>query len=270
MDILEKMTGNISENTACWNAVESSIESHGVDVPEGTPKSDYAEKVDAVYEAGKKAEYDAFWDNYQQNGERTLYECAFAGKGWNERTFKPKYDIRPTSAYGLFWHLASGTNIDLVSVSEECGINFDFSQCTLFQYAFYSSGLTRIGVIDTRSCSSFQQFAASNGTLHTIEKLILKEDGSQTFSNASWFLPVKLKNITIEGKFGDTINFGACTQLTKQSIINIINALSDTATGKSLTLLKSLIAHTDRFGSVDSEEWQSLVASKPNWTISLI
>ena len=30
-----------------------------------------AENVPKVYEAGKKAEYDAFWDKYQNNGKRT-------------------------------------------------------------------------------------------------------------------------------------------------------------------------------------------------------
>lgn len=34
-----------------------------------------------------------FWDEYQQNGKRTDYYCAFSGPGWNENNFKPKYDI---------------------------------------------------------------------------------------------------------------------------------------------------------------------------------
>ena len=37
--------------------------------------------------------YDTFWDTYQQNGKRTNYQYAFSGKGWNDTTFKPKYDI---------------------------------------------------------------------------------------------------------------------------------------------------------------------------------
>ena len=43
--------------------------------------------LDEVYAAGKQAEYDAFWDAYQSNGERASYENAFSGRGWNDITF---------------------------------------------------------------------------------------------------------------------------------------------------------------------------------------
>jgi hypothetical protein len=33
---------------------------------------------DEVYDAGKQAEYDAFWDVFQNNGNRTDYARAFA------------------------------------------------------------------------------------------------------------------------------------------------------------------------------------------------
>lgn len=234
-----------------------------------------AENVPKVYEAGKKAEYDAFWDMYQQNGERTSYECAFAGKGWNEHTLKPKYDVVPTSAYGFLWHLKSDANIDLVKIEEECGITFDFSNCTSFTYAFYSSGLTRIGIVDTRSCSAFGQFAAASTTLHTIEKLILKDDGSQTISNATWFLPPYLENITIEGKLGASVSLESNTRINKESIISCFSALSDTSTGKTFTLRTSRVAtefETSEGANdgVSSAEWQTLIATKPNWTISLV
>lgn len=225
-----------------------------------------AENVPKVYEAGKKAEYDAFWDKFQQNGERKNYNNGFSGIYWDANTLKPKYNVTPTAAYMMFYNIRSDANIDLVKIEEDCGMKFDFSKCTDFMYAFYTTGLVRIGVLDTRAANGFGQFAAGNSTLHTIEKLILREDGSQTFS-PTWFFPYSLKNVTIEGKIGNTLNFGSNGQFTKESIISIINALSDTATGKTLTLIKSLVA--SRFGSVDNAEWQALVASKPNWTISL-
>ncbi|MBE6739702.1 MAG: hypothetical protein E7565_05230, partial [Ruminococcaceae bacterium] len=48
--------------------------------------------IEDVFEAGKSqgggdSYYDTFWDNYQQNGNRTNYENAFAGYGWNAETF---------------------------------------------------------------------------------------------------------------------------------------------------------------------------------------
>lgn len=226
-----------------------------------------AENTSKVYEAGKKAEYDTFWDIYQQNGNRDNYRNAFAGNGWNEHTLKPKYDITPKAAYMMFYNLDSNANIDLVKIEEECGIKFNFSQCTEFQYIFYSSGVVRIGEIDTRSASAFSQFAANNQTLHTIEKFIFKEDGSQTFYNVGWFTPPRLQNITIEGKIGNSLN-ATSSVLTKQSIISFINALSDTSTEKTFALSRTAV--TNAFGSIDNEEWAALVASKPNWTISLV
>ena len=58
--------------------------------------------LDEVYEAGKKAEHDVFWDVCQNYGNRTDYSNAFGGQGWRPDNFKPKYDIRPTNGYMMF------------------------------------------------------------------------------------------------------------------------------------------------------------------------
>ena len=46
---------------------------------------------DDGYTLGKQARYDEFWDNFQQNGNRTNYVCGFSGMGWNKENFNPKY-----------------------------------------------------------------------------------------------------------------------------------------------------------------------------------
>ena len=51
-----------------------------------------AQKIGQVFELGRKAEYDAFWDEYQQNGTRTNYTAAFR-TGWNDKIFRPKYNL---------------------------------------------------------------------------------------------------------------------------------------------------------------------------------
>jgi hypothetical protein len=233
-----------------------------------------AENVPKVYEAGKKSEYDAFWDAYQQNGERVNYHTGFAGQGWNEHTFKPKYDIKPTNAYMMFYQIPTNANIDLVKVAEEQGVVFDFSNCTNFHYVFYSSGIVRVGVIDTRRFNSFSQFAGANNSLHTIEKLILKDDGSQTISNASWFLPNSIVNITIEGKLGYTAR-SSSSNMTKASIESFINALYEGSEGQTLTLSRTAVGKAFQssegaYDGISSDEWKALVESKPNWTISLV
>ena len=52
-----------------------------------------AENEQKVYEAGKKSQYDEFWDTYQTNGQRTNYTYAFSGLGWTDNLYKPKYPI---------------------------------------------------------------------------------------------------------------------------------------------------------------------------------
>ena len=236
--------------------------------------TEIAENIPKIYEAGKKAGYDAFWDAFQENGMRTDYHTGFAGKGWNEHTFKPKYDITPTTAYMMFYQIPNDANIDLVKIQDECGITLDFSNCTNFQYFVYSSGIVRIGTLDTRSANSFSQFLANGSTLHTIERLILKDNGSQTISNAAWFLPNSLVNIEIEGKLGASVRT-VSSKMTKASLESFISALYEESTGQTLTLSKTAVnrefeTEEGLKDGVSSPEWQNLISSKPNWTISLL
>lgn len=62
-----------------------------------------AENELKVYAAGKKDEYDRFWDAYQDNGNKTKYYRAFSGQCWTDETYNPKYPINATSnANSLF------------------------------------------------------------------------------------------------------------------------------------------------------------------------
>ena len=60
-------------------------------------------------EEGKQAEYDRFWDSYQNNGNRSDYQYAFAG--WKDAVFKPKYNIVLGAGYtgtNMFWGCGVG------------------------------------------------------------------------------------------------------------------------------------------------------------------
>ena len=54
------------------------------------------------YTEGRKAQYDEFWDSFQDNGNRTNMRNLFSGQGWNDKTFKPKYSMNPTDANSMF------------------------------------------------------------------------------------------------------------------------------------------------------------------------
>lgn len=222
-----------------------------------------ADKVNEVYERGKQDEYDRFWDVFQENGNRTYYYNAFYG--WDDENTRPKYDIRPTNAYAMF---NTSKVFDLVAIAEQCGIVFDFSNNTNFSNTFgHSSNLTRIGEVDTRSASTLLQTFYNSQKVKSIEKVILKDDGSQTFTTPfRW--NYALEEIRFEGAIGATISFADATKLSKASIQSIIFCLLDTASGMTLTLSKTAVNNAFTGGSTGTE-WLNLVATKPNWTISL-
>lgn len=229
---------------------------------------DMAENVPKVFEAGKKDEYDAFWDAFQENGNRINYSGLFAATTLDPRKwFKPKYDIVPTSLYMFTW--VAGDSVkqtDFAQLFNEAGIRFDTSQCTQFQYAFTAG--KRFGIIDTRSATNIGiQIFYTNSALETIDELIVHENlsfGRMTFQGCS-----ALKNLKVTGTIGKTgFDVQDCKKLSRESIESIINALSESTSGLTVTFSKTAVVNA--FGSVDNAQWQTLLSSKPNWTISLM
>ena len=255
---------NVRQANADFSAIKEKIVANGVAVAEGTRTAEYAKKVDEVYEAGKKAEYDAFWDAHQINGTRTNYANTFAC--WALENICPKYDMKPTTTYMMFRGagVSSGGELDLAERLDECGVILDTSECNTLQYMFYESRITRVGVIDTRGASSLNDIF-DYSKIQTIEKLILKDDGSQTISG-SFKSCSFLVDIAIEGVIGKNgFNFQWSTKLSKASITSIINALSTTTSGLTVTLSK-----TAKEAAFTDAEWAALIATRTNWTISLV
>lgn len=198
-----------------------------------------AEKINEVYEAGKKAEYDSFWDAYQENGNRRDYSNAFYNK-WNDETFKPKYDIIATSAYSA------------------CG---------------YSNMSTINVVFDLSGASNTSSLFYSCHNLKTIKKIIVSE--KNTISN--WFTYCNsLEYVTFEGVIGQNgLDFQWSTNLSKASWMNIMSKLSPFTTGLSITgsLASVKKAFETSEGANDgdtSDAWLTLCGKRDNWTISLV
>lgn len=238
--------------------------------------------ADEVYaqgiEAGKQAEYDAFWDAFQQNGNRTHYGYAFAGQSWTPTTFKPKYDIKVTRG-DYMWAQSSGlVKQDLTALLESAGVTVDTSECTNFTQFFRYESPYRVPAFDTRACDNLNNMFM-NCSVGIVDKLIFREDGTQTVVNMIYLCPA-LKTITeIEGVIGQNMNLSKSTALDKQTITNIINALSSVSSGMTLQLSKTAVntafktsqeSGAPNDGS-DSQEWLELAGTKQsNWTITLI
>ena len=215
--------------------------------------------LDVTYRtsAGRQAEYDAFWDAYQQNGSRTDYRQAFAGYGWKVEIFKPKHDMHVTNGYMMFMN-----NQISVDLPDTLGVVLDFANSTTLQYTFNSTRFTRIGVVDGRKAGQFMDTFGYCFYLHTIDKIICNDN--TTFTNNCFVSCTALANITFEGTIGNSINFQWCP-LTKASITNIIEHLSSTATGQTCTFKKSA-----KEAAFTNDEWAELIADKTNWTFSLV
>lgn len=233
------------------------------------------EAYETGYAAGAKSEYDLMWDSLQINGTRTDYTHGFNSQfvPISLAAFKPKYDMHPTNSEQMFkgtFKNESGP-VDLVELLERLGRVVDFSKSANVNYLFYQANVKRLGLIDCSSATRLNYTFYGAGQLETIEKLVLTKNIIQY---ASCFFNSKLKNLTVEGTIAADFDLKGSPLLTKLSIESVMNAIDETT---SFTVTFSRTAVNNAFetseGAADgstSAEWNTLVATKPNCTISLI
>lgn len=231
MSIAEKLT-TIAEN-------QQRVYDAGYAAGEANGSGGY----DEGYSAGVKSEYDQFWDRVQGQGRRTNYGMSFCMAMFPRPAFDPKYDMHVTNAQYMFsyWNNDPATYGYFVLDLRDIGVELDFSQSTSFQSMFQGNyQVAAVGVIDTRSAAGLSNSFYYCIRLHTIEKLILKDDGSQTFSN-TFTNCIALENLTVEGVIGNNMSFSYSKNLTHDSLMSVIGALKDfveegAGTTKTLTL----------------------------------
>ncbi|MBQ3118162.1 MAG: hypothetical protein IJC10_00155 [Clostridia bacterium] len=222
-------------------------------------------------EDGRYAQYKEFWNSYLSGlSNYGQAKRAFGSRGWNNKTFKPPIGttLNPVNAELYF---AEANITDLRGILKERNVTLDLSKMQYCaQFAYYST-ITNFPVIDMTSVTNRTSMFEGCSKMVTIEKLNF---GNKTTANTSMFNGcTALKNIVIEGVIATTISFSS-SPLTKDSITSIVNALSTTATGKTLTLKKTAV--NEAFGiDVDDEttypegsKFYELRHSKDNWTFS--
>ena len=226
-------------------------------------------EVDKIYDAGKKSEYDAFWDRFQANRDNMNQSSAvFNGFYWGFSNFYPKYDIKPVgyAGYQLFyaWENKHGDSIgSLKQRLEECGVVLDTSQATNLSGAFAYSYITELPVIDCTSLTGNNTtvFGHNYSRMNTIEKLIVNENITYT----NWFLNTNLENLTIEGVIGQNgFNVQWSTRMTHDSLMSIINALQDKSVDTSGTTWTVTLG-AENIAKLTDEEQQ--IARDKGWVI---
>lgn len=218
--------------------------------------------------AGKQAEYDRFWADYQQNGERTNYTRAFGSECWTDETFKPKFDISLILAAQMF-QTSKITN--LKALLETAGVSIQSGNSTMYLQFAQSSAITHFPALDLRKATNTSYAFGSYSAVISIEKLIVSESTvwSYTFDTA-----YNLEEIRFEGTIGKTgLSFAHSSKLSLESAKSILLALKDfTGTGEEYSCLITLHADTwtllDADGNTapDGNTWKLYTQSK-GWNI---
>lgn len=240
-------------------------------------------KVQTVYdsgmEAGKKSEYDRFWDEFQQNGTRDYYPYAFAGAGWNVEILKPKYSIVLKSSLGgamgfmSYCNHLNGAVIDLTEFCKMC----DFSKARRTSYMFNNANVDNITVDASNSEDATNMFNMDNFSNPVITTINVKfSEKCKGYSGVFGYLKSLINLTLMEGSIiSSGLSLKDCTNLSKASIKSVINALSTTTSAYTVTFSKTAVnnAFETSSGAADgttSQEWADLIATKSNWTISLV
>ena len=182
---------------------------------------------------GGKTYYDAFWEQFQNGGEPMGCIYLFSYSRFSDATYNPKYDIK------------------CINTSSAASNMFYSTILTDTKVTIYANG-------NVNKCDGMFYNSKS---IKTVRKLVIAETGefSNTFDGCT-----ALANITFEGIIGKTISFKD-SPLTKASITNVIEHLSSTASGQTATFKKAA-----KEAAFTEAEWQTLIATKTNWTISLV
>lgn len=224
-----------------------------------------ASNVQKVFDSGKKAEYDAFWDAFQENGNRKNYGYAFAGVGWYDETFKPKYNI--TIKTGSNYMFGSTQITDLCKLLKDNNVELTTTGSTgATCYAMFSgaSKLLTVPALDFSTATSTQSIFGNCRSLKSIEKIIISETNTNV---GSMFLNcTSLESVIFEGTLACSgLDVSACTKLTVESLRSILRILSTNGSGKAITLAT---VHQAIIES-DTECIQYATAAKnAGWTIA--
>lgn len=293
---LTETTANLQEKTEELNAIYEEV-GNTTATASDLVKGKTAYGVGGTFEGTldvetEKAEAEAkalddMWDYIQQFGARTNYD--YLGRiYWTRKNFKPNYSFNATGAYYMFESVAkkheelliNDGQIVMKELEVERDIVFDFSRVTNMTRAFAGSPFSELNVIDISSATSLLYafyggyWSGESFKLKRIERLICSEN--TTFDNTTFQYSNMLTYIGFEGIIAKNgLNISWSTKLDKESHVKLVNILSSTTSGLSVTV--SLIAINKAFetneGANDgstSQEWLNLIATKSNWTISLV
>lgn len=180
-------------------------------------------------DVGKQEECDRFWGKLQNYGKNQVYSNAFSYGMWTDETFNPQYPFVTNSCNAMFMG-----NPNITDTKMPIDISAGGQTYYLFQGASAMKTIRELIVADNRTWTDFFTGCKS------------------------------LEYVRIKGVVSKNISF-ADSPLDRGTIRHLVNILSYTATGQTITFKKSAkeAAFTD-------DEWNLLISDHPNWTFSLV
>lgn len=231
-------------------------------------------KQDGISEGiaqGADAEKKRWWGIYQDYGNRTDCANMFSGRGWNDQTFTPKYDIVSTNNYMMFRYCGivdiekalKDNSVKVIINNGNLTITFNSMLTQILGEVYFNTPITVMA--QTFAYNSYLQEIRSELPVTEITTYNGVFDGCN-----------ELKEVRFSGTIGQNgLNFQWSRKLSKASFVSVISHFLDSASGLSATFSKTACdkAFETSVGANDgstSTEWLNLIATKPNWSIKLV
>lgn len=238
-----------------------------------------AENVEKNVEYGKSQggggdPTEAFLDIYLEGGNRKRICYAFTGDCWTEEMLrKIKYVMKPVEtatsnryAAGTFYRLnRNGTK--LMDMTEVCK-RFDFSECLDTSALFDNAKVKNVTVNASKSRTLSRAFAAGdNGEINNVTVTVTE---ACTNFNQMFYYQSKITEVrfTDGSVIAANIDFQRSVLLSAESYHSIMNALSATVTGKTISLPAYATVKATYDAKYGEGAWDIIAASKSNWTFA--
>ena len=177
-------------------------------------------------EQGKQAEREAFWNDFQDGGNRTLARGLFGGSGWNVRTFNPIHKMKPTgSSAAYMFQFCNGGSNEKIDYQKYKHL-FDFSQITSAMSLFQDASIDNIEVDLSNVTSMSSAFAETyypGRKTHITIKVSEKCTNFNAFSSCSALTHLFFTEGSVIASSIDVKS----SPLTAESALSIKNALYD-------------------------------------------
>lgn len=223
-------------------------------------------------EAGKQSKQEEWWNNIQNNGERTHYASAFTYSRITDDMFTPLHDFNLTQANTMFQNSINLQN--LKSALEKTGKKFNTSAITgtgAIQM-FQNSSVTHVPTLDLSGATSISYLFGSGSKIEYVEKITLGEKLT-TITNA-FGSAEKLEHIIFDGVIAISgIDLHWSRKLDLESAKSFLVTLKD-LTGTAGENVYTFTFHSDTWDKLDADgatsptgkTWREYVADK-KWVV---